>query len=122
MGSWRLMGGGGGGRWWWLVLVWRRVVVAALAAVAVAVAVEAAFGSTEPTGEGRARARAEGIAGQLLARAKEEGTVREDAEVGDVVMIVCGLAAVIRYDAGDWRRYVRCVCGAAVLRVSGLRS
>ncbi|MFF8372815.1 TetR/AcrR family transcriptional regulator [Streptomyces lydicus] len=70
--------------------------------------IEAAFGSTEPTGEGRARA--EDIAGQLLARAKEEGTVREDAEVGDVVMIVCGLAAVIRYEAGDWRRYVRHAC------------
>ncbi|MFH8679535.1 hypothetical protein [Streptomyces lydicus] len=55
------------------------------------------------------------MAGQLLARAKEEGTVREDAEVGDVVMIVCGLAAVIRYDAGDWRRYVRNAC-------AGLRS
>ncbi|AOP46075.1 TetR/AcrR family transcriptional regulator [Streptomyces lydicus] len=75
--------------------------------------IEAAFGSTEPTGEGRARA--EDIASQLLARAKEEGTVREDAEVGDVVMIVCGLAAVIRYDAGDWRRYVRNAC-------AGLRS
>ncbi|MFI0226086.1 TetR/AcrR family transcriptional regulator [Streptomyces lydicus] len=70
--------------------------------------IEAAFGSTEPTGEGRARA--EDIAGQLLARAKEEGAVREDAEVGDVVMIVCGLAAVIRYGAGDWRRYVRNAC------------
>ncbi|MEU9122408.1 helix-turn-helix domain-containing protein [Streptomyces sp. NPDC048506] len=70
--------------------------------------IEAAFGSSEPTGEGRAQA--ETVAGQLLARAKEEGTVREDVEVGDVVMIVCGLAAVIRHDAGDWRRYVRNAC------------
>ncbi|WP_341483777.1 helix-turn-helix domain-containing protein [Streptomyces endophytica] len=70
--------------------------------------IEASFGSTEPTGEGRAQAEA--VAGQLLARGKEEGTVRADAEVGDVVMIVCGLAAVIRNDAGDWRRYVRNAC------------
>ncbi|MGA4949969.1 hypothetical protein [Streptomyces lydicamycinicus] len=27
-----------------------------------------------------------------------------------VVMIVCGPAAVIRHDAGDWRRYVRNAC------------
>ncbi|MFJ9853966.1 TetR/AcrR family transcriptional regulator [Streptomyces sp. NPDC101150] len=77
--------------------------------------IEAAFGSTEPTGEGRARA--EGIAAQLLARGQEEGTVRADAEVADVVMIVCGLAAVIRNDAGDWRRYVRNAC--AGLRAPG---
>ncbi|MFU9036785.1 MULTISPECIES: TetR/AcrR family transcriptional regulator [Streptomyces] len=70
--------------------------------------IEAAFGSTEPTGEGRAQAEA--VAGQLLARGKDEGTVGADAEVGDVVMIVCGLAAVIRHDAGDWRRYVRTAC------------
>ncbi|WP_285440633.1 hypothetical protein [Streptomyces lydicamycinicus] len=36
--------------------------------------------------------------------------MRADAEVGDVVMIVCGPAAVIRHDAGDWRRYVRNAC------------
>ncbi|MFI6770934.1 TetR/AcrR family transcriptional regulator [Streptomyces sp. NPDC050355] len=77
--------------------------------------IEAAFGSTEPTGEGRTQA--ETVAGQLLARAKEEGAVRADAEVGDVVMIVCGLAAVIRHDAGDWRRYVRNAC--AGLRPQG---
>src|SRR5205085_7097509 len=77
--------------------------------------IEAAFGSAEPVGEGRARA--ETIAAQLLARGKEEGTVRTDAEVGDVVMIVCGLAAVIRHDAGDWRRYLRNAC--AGLRAPG---
>ncbi|MFF4695780.1 TetR/AcrR family transcriptional regulator [Streptomyces chattanoogensis] len=70
--------------------------------------IEAAFGSAEPTGEGRAGA--EDVAARLLARGKEEGTVRPDAEVGDVVMIVCGLAAVIRNDAGDWRRYVHNAC------------
>ncbi|MFE0190566.1 TetR/AcrR family transcriptional regulator [Streptomyces sp. NPDC058989] len=77
--------------------------------------IEAAFGSTEPTGEGRTQAEA--VAGQLLARAKDEGAVRADVEVGDVVMIVCGLAAVIRHDAGDWRRYVRNAC--AGLRPQG---
>ncbi|GGW88850.1 TetR family transcriptional regulator [Streptomyces noursei] len=71
-------------------------------------AIEAAFGSTEPAGEGRERA--EEVAAQLLARGKEEGSVRADAEVEDVVMAVCGLAAVIRNGAGDWRRYVRTVC------------
>ncbi|MCK7626749.1 TetR/AcrR family transcriptional regulator [Streptomyces sp. RS10V-4] len=71
-------------------------------------ALEAAFGSTEPAGRGRAGA--EEVAGRLLARGKDEGSVRADAEVADLVMAVCGLAAVIRTGAGDWRRYVRTVC------------
>jgi AcrR family transcriptional regulator len=77
------------------------------------VSIEAAFGSTGPVGAGRERAEA--VAARLLARAKEQGAVRADVAVADVMMIVCGLAAVIRNDAGDWRRYVRNAC-------AGLRS
>ncbi|MCP2168725.1 TetR/AcrR family transcriptional regulator [Goodfellowiella coeruleoviolacea] len=70
--------------------------------------VEAAFGSTEPTGE----VQAEGlrVAGDLLARAKAQGAVRADVEVTDLNMIACGLAAIIRTGSGDWRRYLRIAC------------
>ncbi|MDP4505317.1 hypothetical protein [Nonomuraea turcica] len=33
------------------------------------------------------------------------GTIRPDVTIADVNMIVCGLAAVIRNAAGDWRRF-----------------
>jgi AcrR family transcriptional regulator len=66
---------------------------------------QTAFGSTEPTGP--TRVEADDVAATLIARGQAEGTIRDDVEVGDVVMIVCGLAAVIGNGAGDWRRYLR---------------
>lgn len=67
--------------------------------------IEAAFGSAEPSGD--TQAESEGIVASLIARAQREGTIRPDVEVADIAMIVCGLAAVIRYGAGDWHRYVQ---------------
>jgi AcrR family transcriptional regulator len=66
-------------------------------------AIEAAMGSTEPQGELRTALQA--ITGELIERAQTQGTIRSDATVSDVYMIVCGLAAVIRNNAGDWRRF-----------------
>jgi AcrR family transcriptional regulator len=70
--------------------------------------VQIAFGSTEPTGP--TRTQADEIAATLIARAQADGKIRADVEVADVVMIVCGLAAVIGNGAGDWRRYLRIAC------------
>jgi hypothetical protein len=66
--------------------------------------VQTAFGSTEPTVP--TRAEADDVAATLIARGQADGTIRDDVEVGHVVMIVCGLAAVIDNSAGDWRRYL----------------
>jgi AcrR family transcriptional regulator len=65
---------------------------------------EAAMGSPEPRGE--MRAQLESVAGTLIERGKAAGALRRDATVADVYMIVCGLAAVIRFRSGDWRRFV----------------
>jgi hypothetical protein len=65
---------------------------------------EAAMGSPEPRGE--MRAQLESVAGTLIDRGKAAGGLRRDATVADVYMIVCGLAAVIRFRSGDWRRFV----------------
>lgn len=72
-------------------------------------AIEAAMGSTEPAGE--TRATLENLAGTLIERAQRAGTLRADATVADVYMIVCGLAAVVRTGSGDWRRYNRIALG-----------
>ncbi|MEU4575204.1 MULTISPECIES: TetR/AcrR family transcriptional regulator [Nonomuraea] len=68
-------------------------------------AIESAMGSAEPSGD--SRTALEGLAGTLLDRGRAAGSVRDDATVTDVYMIVCGLAAVIRTGSGDWRRFVR---------------
>ncbi|MEU0572587.1 TetR family transcriptional regulator [Nonomuraea sp. NPDC005983] len=67
-------------------------------------AIETAMGSTEPQGETRTALQA--VAGELIERGQAEGVIRPDVTVADVNMIVCGLAAVIRNAAGDWRRYI----------------
>jgi AcrR family transcriptional regulator len=57
---------------------------------------------SEPRGE--ARARLESVIGDLIARDRAAGTVRDDCTVGDVYMIVGAISATIRTGAGDWRR------------------
>ncbi|MEV1170388.1 helix-turn-helix domain-containing protein [Nonomuraea sp. NPDC049784] len=74
--------------------------------------IEQAMGSTEPRGE--ARAALHGVIAELIDRARAGGVIRPDATTADVNMIVCGLAAVIRHSAGDWRRY-------AEIALDGLR-
>lgn len=66
--------------------------------------IEKTMGSTEPRGETREALLA--IVAELIDRARVRGTVGQDVTTGDVNMVVCGLAAVIRNAAGDWRRYI----------------
>lgn len=65
--------------------------------------IETAMGSTEPWGETRAALQA--VVAELVERAQAGGAIRADATAADLYMLVCGLAAIIRNAAGDWRRY-----------------
>ncbi|MEW9554887.1 TetR/AcrR family transcriptional regulator [Nonomuraea sp. NPDC050783] len=62
------------------------------------------MGSAEPRGETREALLA--VIAELIDRARARGAVGQDVTAGDVNMVICGLAAVIRNAAGDWRRYV----------------
>ncbi|WP_214414027.1 TetR/AcrR family transcriptional regulator [Sphaerisporangium fuscum] len=66
--------------------------------------IEKTMGSAEPRGETR-EALLAGVA-ELIDRARARGTVGQDVTTEDVNMVICGLAAVIRNGAGDWRRYI----------------
>ncbi|WP_327087330.1 TetR/AcrR family transcriptional regulator [Nonomuraea sp. NBC_01738] len=66
--------------------------------------IEKSMGSTEPQGETREALLA--VVAELTGRARDGGAVGRDVTTEDVNMVVCGLAAVIRNAAGDWRRYV----------------
>jgi AcrR family transcriptional regulator len=71
--------------------------------------IEQAMGSTEPQGEPRAKLHA--VVGELIDAARAGGTVRADVTAADVNTVVCGLAAVIRHSAGDWRRFTEIALG-----------
>ncbi|MBN6052916.1 TetR/AcrR family transcriptional regulator [Nonomuraea sp. RK-328] len=75
--------------------------------------IEAVVGTTEPQGETGEALR--DVARELVERGKAAGVFRADAATSDVNMIVCGLAAVIRNAAGDWRRF-------AEIALDGLRA
>jgi AcrR family transcriptional regulator len=64
--------------------------------------IEQTMGSAEPRGQTRAALLA--VIAELIDRA--QGTIGQDVTAEDVNMVVCGLAAVIRNAAGDWRRYI----------------
>ncbi|GAA2304452.1 TetR/AcrR family transcriptional regulator [Nonomuraea roseoviolacea subsp. roseoviolacea] len=66
-------------------------------------AIEAVVGTTEP--QGRTGEALRDVARELVERGKAAGAFRADAAASDVNMIVCGLASVIRNEAGDWRRF-----------------
>lgn len=66
--------------------------------------IEKVMGSAEPRGQTREALLA--IVAELIDRARVRGTVGQDVTAGDVNMVICGLAAVIRNAAGDWRRYI----------------
>ncbi|GAA1773416.1 helix-turn-helix domain-containing protein [Nonomuraea bangladeshensis] len=66
--------------------------------------IEKAMGSAEPRGESREALLA--VVAELIDQARVRGTVGQDVTAGDVNMVICGLAAVIRNAAGDWRRYI----------------
>ncbi|MDF5751880.1 hypothetical protein [Spongiactinospora sp. TRM90649] len=54
------------------------------------------------------------VAGGLVDRARAHGAIGEDVTTGDVNMVICGLAAVIRNGAGDWRRYIEVALDGSV--------
>jgi AcrR family transcriptional regulator len=71
---------------------------------AVSGAIEAVLGSTEPRGE--LAAKLYDVGGVLIARGQADGTLRADASVSDLYMIVGALAAISRNGIGDWRRFI----------------
>ncbi|MEV4217135.1 helix-turn-helix domain-containing protein [Nonomuraea sp. NPDC049725] len=71
--------------------------------------IERAMGSAEPRGETREELLA--AIAELIGLARERGTVGPEVTAADVNMVICGLAAVIRNAAGDWRRYVEVSLG-----------
>ena len=64
---------------------------------------------SEPRGV--SRARLESVVGELIARDRAAGAVRDDCTVGDVYMIVGAVSATIRTGAGDWRRLLDITLG-----------
>lgn len=77
-----------------------------------ATSVAGAFGTAEPAGETR-EALTE-VVNEILAEAKAAGGVAPETSISDVMMVCCGLAAVIRTGSGEWTRYIEMV-------LSGLR-
>ncbi|MGF6884289.1 AcrR family transcriptional regulator [Nocardia sp. GAS34] len=75
-------------------------------------AIESVLGDTEPRGEIRAEFATLGA--ELLARGHADATLRADATVADLYMIVGAVAAVARGGFGDWRRFIE-------LALDGLR-
>jgi|SRR5918994_2732044 AcrR family transcriptional regulator len=57
---------------------------------------------SEPRGE--TRTRLEAVIGELIARDRAAGALRDDCTVADVYMIVGAISATVRNGAGDWRR------------------
>ncbi|PXX63967.1 TetR family transcriptional regulator [Nocardia tenerifensis] len=69
-------------------------------------AIEAARGTTESEPRGAARAELEAAVRDLLDDGRAAGSIRADATVGDVYMLVGALSATIRTGSGDWRRLI----------------
>ncbi|MFM9368505.1 TetR/AcrR family transcriptional regulator [Streptomyces sp. Da 82-17] len=66
--------------------------------------IEAAFGSTAPRGAvGDALMD---VGETLVARGRTDGTLRADATVADLYMLVGAVAALSRNGIGDWRRFI----------------
>jgi AcrR family transcriptional regulator len=66
--------------------------------------VETTTGSNEPSCQ--IQAQFEEAMADLIRRGQEAGSIRPDIVPSDVYSITCGLAAVIRNESGDWRRYL----------------
>jgi AcrR family transcriptional regulator len=71
--------------------------------------IEAARQSAGSEPRGETRTLLEEVVGQLVAHGKAAGTVRKDCTVSDVYMIAGALSAIIRTNAGDWRRLLQIV-------------
>ncbi|MEU2040997.1 TetR/AcrR family transcriptional regulator [Nocardia niwae] len=72
-------------------------------------AIEAARQSTGSEPRGESRGRLEEVIGELVARDRAAGTLRDDCTVADVYMIVGAMSATIGSGSGDWRRLVEIV-------------
>ncbi len=47
------------------------------------------------------------VTGQLIARARRAGTIRQDVEANDIAMLMCGLCSTMGGKPGfDWRRHL----------------
>jgi AcrR family transcriptional regulator len=47
------------------------------------------------------------VTGQLIARARRVGTIRQDVEANDIAMLMCGLCSTMGGKPGfDWRRHL----------------
>lgn len=66
--------------------------------------IEKAMGSSEPRGQAYEALLAS--MEELIDQARAHGAVGQGVTTGDLDMVICGLAAVIRNAAGDWRRYI----------------
>ncbi|MGH8877044.1 MAG: TetR/AcrR family transcriptional regulator [Stackebrandtia sp.] len=66
--------------------------------------IEATLGDTAPRGEISGKLR--DLGGRLLERGSTDGTIRADATVADLYMIVGALSTVARHGIGDWRRFI----------------
>jgi hypothetical protein len=71
------------------------------------------IGSNEPSCE--IQAQFEEVMADLIRRGQAAGSIRAEIVPSDIYAITCGLAAVIRNESGDWRRFLDIV-------VQGLRS
>ncbi|WP_223885471.1 TetR/AcrR family transcriptional regulator [Nocardia colli] len=69
-------------------------------------AIEAARGTSETEPRGEARVELEAAVRDLLDDGRAAGTIRADATVADVYMLVGALSATIRTGSGDWRRFL----------------
>lgn len=75
-------------------------------------AIESVLGDTEPRGEVGGLLRELGE--ELLSRGRADGSVRADATVADLYMLVGAVATISRDAIGDWRRFIE-------LALDGLR-
>ncbi|KZM71280.1 TetR/AcrR family transcriptional regulator [Nocardia terpenica] len=67
-------------------------------------AIESVIGDTQPHGE--IRARLADLGEELLARGRADGSVRADATVPDLYMIIGAVATISRGGIGDWQRFI----------------
>ncbi|MFI9506420.1 TetR/AcrR family transcriptional regulator [Nocardia sp. NPDC052566] len=67
-------------------------------------AIESVLGDTEPRGE--IRTQLGELGEQLLSRGRAEGTIRSDATVADLYMLVGAVATISRDAIGDWHRFI----------------
>jgi AcrR family transcriptional regulator len=66
--------------------------------------VETMMGSNEPNSE--FQAQFEEVVSDLLQRGQAAGSIRPEILPSDMYAVSCALAAVIRYQSGDWRRFL----------------